>query len=83
MPVCAAGPAGLLALTSDPKQRWMRSCTDFVLHAKVDVKLYTPNAPLGYFLCLSNLVLDGYTNAAQVQLPCLPAKRRLGRAQQA
>lgn len=37
-------------------------------------KLANPNAPLGYFLCLANLVLDGYTNAAQACLlpPCLP-----------
>lgn len=27
--------------------------------------LAAPNAPLGYALCLLNLVLDGYTNAAQ------------------
>ena len=35
--------------------------------AKVTTKLHTPNAPLGYFLCLTNLVFDGYTNAAQVR----------------
>lgn len=34
---------------------------------KVLSKLHTPNAPLGYFLCLTNLVFDGYTNAAQVR----------------
>jgi len=28
-------------------------------------RLAAPNAPLGYALCLANLVLDGYTNAAQ------------------
>jgi len=33
---------------------------------KVTRKLASPNAPLGYTLCLVNLVLDGYTNAAQV-----------------
>lgn len=32
----------------------------------VKQKLASPNAPLGYFLCLVNLVFDGYTNAAQV-----------------
>ena len=35
--------------------------------AKVVRKLAAPNAPLGYFLCLVNLILDGYTNAAQVK----------------
>jgi solute carrier family 35 (UDP-galactose transporter), member B1 len=34
----------------------------------VTKKLANPNAPLGYFLCLANLVLDGYTNASQVRL---------------
>ena len=34
--------------------------------SKVTRKLAAPNAPLGYALCLVNLVLDGYTNAAQV-----------------
>ena len=34
--------------------------------SKVTRKLASPNAPLGYSLCLVNLVLDGYTNAAQV-----------------
>ena len=28
--------------------------------------LAAPNAQLGYALCLANLMLDGYTNAAQV-----------------
>ena len=28
-------------------------------------KLVAPNAPWGYFLCVANLVLDGYTNAEQ------------------
>lgn len=28
-------------------------------------KLSNPNAPLGYSLCAVNLILDGYTNAAQ------------------
>ena len=28
-------------------------------------KLSSPNAPLGYTLCAVNLILDGYTNAAQ------------------
>jgi UDP-galactose transporter B1 len=35
--------------------------------SKVTGKLASPNAPLGYTLCLINLVLDGYTNAAQVR----------------
>lgn len=35
--------------------------------SKVTLKLASPNAPLGYTLCLVNLVLDGYTNAAQVR----------------
>ena len=35
--------------------------------SKVDMKLYTPNAPLGYLLCLANLIFDGYTNVAQVR----------------
>lgn len=35
--------------------------------SKVTRKLASPNAPLGYTLCLVNLVLDGYTNAAQVR----------------
>ena len=35
--------------------------------SKVTAKLAAPNAPLGYALCLVNLVFDGYTNAAQVQ----------------
>ena len=30
--------------------------------------LAAPNAPLGYVLCLLNLLLDGYTNAAQDEL---------------
>jgi len=34
--------------------------------SKVTSKLAAPNAPLGYALCLLNLVFDGYTNAAQV-----------------
>ena len=38
--------------------------------SKVTRKLASPNAPLGYTLCLVNLVLDGYTNAAQVGQPC-------------
>ena len=28
-------------------------------------KLVAPNAPWGYFLCVTNLLLDGYTNAEQ------------------
>ncbi|KAI7838118.1 hypothetical protein COHA_008049 [Chlorella ohadii] len=36
--------------------------------SKVTLKLASPNAPLGYTLCLVNLVLDGYTNAAQDEL---------------
>lgn len=31
-------------------------------------KLAAPNAPLGYTLCLLNLILDGYTNAKQARL---------------
>ena len=34
--------------------------------SKVVRKLAAPNAPLGYGLCLANLLLDGYTNAKQV-----------------
>lgn len=34
--------------------------------AKTARKLAAPNAPLGYALCLLNLIFDGYTNAAQV-----------------
>ena len=33
----------------------------------VRTKLASPNAPLGYFLCMVNLVFDGYTNVAQVR----------------
>ena len=33
-------------------------------------KLEAPNAPLGYTFCFLNLVLDGYTNAKQVQGFC-------------
>ena len=33
--------------------------------SKVTTQLEAPNAPLGYFLCLLNLTLDGYTNAYQ------------------
>jgi UDP-galactose transporter B1 len=33
---------------------------------KVTQKLASPNAPWGYTLCFFNLMLDGYTNAAQV-----------------
>ena len=36
----------------------------------VEHKLASPNAPLGYSLCLVNLVFDGYTNAAQVSASC-------------
>ncbi|KAI3436633.1 hypothetical protein D9Q98_006049 [Chlorella vulgaris] len=36
--------------------------------SKVTGKLASPNAPLGYTLCLINLVLDGYTNAAQDEI---------------
>eukprot|EP00884_Botryococcus_braunii_P000214 jgi/Botrbrau1/10193/Bobra.116_1s0009.1 len=35
---------------------------------KLVKKLANPNAPLGYFLCLANLILDGYTNAAQDEI---------------
>ena len=50
---CAAAVAagvGLFASASAPKAR---------------LALTAPNALLGYTLCLGNLVLDGYTNAAQ------------------
>lgn len=47
--------------------------------SKVTRKLAAPNAPLGYTLCLVNLVLDGYTNAAQVRCNPLPLQRGLGR----
>lgn len=40
----------------------MRSST------KVTNKLAQPNAPLGYILCFANLILDGYTNAAQDEI---------------
>ena len=30
-------------------------------------KLASPDATLGYALCLANLLLDGYTNAAQAR----------------
>ncbi|KAL4457645.1 hypothetical protein ABPG75_012510 [Micractinium tetrahymenae] len=36
--------------------------------SKVTRKLASPNAPLGYTLCLVNLVLDGYTNASQDEI---------------
>lgn len=32
---------------------------------KTSRKVAHPNAPLGYFLCFSNLMLDGYTNVTQ------------------
>ena len=35
---------------------------------KVTSKLAHPSAPWGYSLCLVNLVLDGYTNAAQDEI---------------
>ncbi|GAB4820773.1 hypothetical protein N2152v2_007819 [Parachlorella kessleri] len=35
---------------------------------KVTRKLASPNAPWGYTLCFFNLVLDGYTNAAQDEI---------------
>ncbi len=34
-------------------------------------KLANPNTLLGYALCLVNLAFDGYTNAAQVRVPCV------------
>ena len=42
---------------------------------KVARKLAAPNPVLGYSLCLANLMLDGYTNAAQVRgrAPAAPA----------
>lgn len=36
--------------------------------SKVAHKLAKPNTPIGYALCLANLTLDGYTNAAQDQI---------------
>ncbi|GBF92343.1 UDP-galactose UDP-glucose transporter [Raphidocelis subcapitata] len=36
--------------------------------SKVTTRLAAPNAPLGYTLCLLNLILDGYTNAAQDEI---------------
>lgn len=36
--------------------------------SKVTSKLALPNAPLGYSLCAVNLILDGYTNAAQDEI---------------
>ena len=47
--------------------------------SKVMTKLHTPNAPLGYFLCLTNLVFDGYTNAAQARAARLLRLQRLPR----
>lgn len=35
---------------------------------KVASKLAAPNAPLGYALCLANLLFDGYTNATQDEI---------------
>lgn len=40
-------------------------CNGMQSSAKVERRLAAPNAPLGYFLCLLNLAMDGYTNAAQ------------------
>lgn len=37
----------------------------FKSSAKTLSKLASPNAPLGYGLCLTNLALDGFTNATQ------------------
>jgi UDP-galactose transporter B1 len=37
-------------------------------HGSPGKSLAAPNAPLGYALCLLNLLLDGYTNAAQDEL---------------
>lgn len=37
-------------------------------HSIPTKRLAAPNAPLGYALCLLNLLLDGYTNAAQDEL---------------
>ncbi|KAK9810512.1 hypothetical protein WJX72_012024 [[Myrmecia] bisecta] len=36
--------------------------------AVVTRKLAAPNAPLGYFLCFTNLMFDGYTNATQDEI---------------
>lgn len=36
--------------------------------SKAKSRLASPNAPLGYSLCLANLILDGYTNAAQDEI---------------
>lgn len=35
---------------------------------KVSTKLAKPNTPLGYSLCLVNLIFDGYTNVAQDEI---------------
>jgi UDP-galactose transporter B1 len=55
---CAAaigGGVALFALASSSPSK----------HGAGAPALASPNAPLGYALCLLNLVLDGYTNAAQ------------------
>lgn len=38
------------------------------MRVQVSTKLVKPNTPLGYSLCLVNLVFDGYTNAAQDEI---------------
>lgn len=38
------------------------------MQVQVSTKLVKPNTPLGYSLCLVNLVFDGYTNAAQDEI---------------
>ena len=35
---------------------------------KSELRLASPNTPLGYTLCFANLVLDGYTNSAQDEI---------------
>lgn len=50
---CAAAIAGGVALFA------------FATPSRAAKRLASPNAPLGYTLCFANLVLDGYTNAAQ------------------
>ena len=55
---CAAaigGGVGLFALASTSPAKKLKAASS----------LASPNAPLGYALCALNLLLDGYTNAAQ------------------
>lgn len=57
---CAAAIAGGVALFAGAGGKGGSHATGKSLAA--------PNAPLGYALCLLNLLLDGYTNAAQDEL---------------